>query len=198
MGRKILGCIKKLNPQLQFLGIPSLVGTQVLKGIQDLCEGALCHGVYIDLCSLKLQSVQRIILDRWLRKALPILYILSPQIDIQSCLFAKYFFFFFPNHFLRLAGVYPPGCALKISANKKEGAWLNHQRNPAAHTQAIRNLPSLRDPGEENSPRMWHTESSPQPATESSSCLLLPSDSVTPLICLCGCLFAAEWINSCS
>lgn len=108
------------------------------------------------------------------------------------------FFFFFPNHFLRLAGVYPPGCALKISANKKEGTWLNHQRNPAAHTQAIRNLPSLRDPGEENSPRMWHTESSPQPATESSSCLLLPSDSVTSLICLCGCLFAAEWISSCS
>lgn len=46
-----------------------------------------------NLCSLKLQSVQRIILDRWLRKALPILYILSLQIDVQSCLFAKLFFF---------------------------------------------------------------------------------------------------------
>lgn len=93
-----------------------------------------------NLCSLKLQSVQRIILDRWLRKALPILYILSLQIDVQSCLFAKSIFFP-PNHFLRLAGVYPPGWALKISANKKEGAWLNHQRNPAAHTQAILNPP---------------------------------------------------------
>lgn len=52
---------------------------------------------YIDLCSPTLQNVQRIILDiiLRLRKALPILYILSLQIDIQSCLFAKPVFFFF-------------------------------------------------------------------------------------------------------
>lgn len=94
----------------------------------------------IDLCSPKLQSVQRITLDiiLRLRKALPILYILSLQSDIQSCLFVC---FFSPNHFLRLAGVYHPGCALKISAKEKEGAWLNHQRNPAAHSQAILNPP---------------------------------------------------------
>lgn len=93
MGRKILwGCIKKMNPQLQFLGVPSFVGTQVLKGIQELSEDALCHGMLYKSLLTKIAKCAKRYL-RWLRKALPVLYILSLQTDIQNCLFAKSVFF---------------------------------------------------------------------------------------------------------
>lgn len=156
---------------------------------------------YIGLCLPKSQNVQRIILDRWLRKPLPILYILS--LKVISRVVSLLSLLFSPDHFLRLTGVFPPGCALKISAKEKEGACSTTRATLQPTPRQFWTFPCLQDPcgvsQAENSTQKWkHTENSPQPATESSSCLLLPSDSITPLIRLCGCLFSAEWISSCS
>lgn len=153
---------------------------------------------YINLCSPKLQSVQSIILGGWGRHYLYYIFCLFKLISRIVSLLSL---FFSPNRFQRLAGVYPPGWALKISSKEREGAWLNHQRNPAAHSQAILSplfpvRPMWSLPGKKTPLRSGALRTLPQTATESSSCLLLPSDSITPFIRLCGCLFSAGWISS--
>lgn len=99
---------------------------------------------YIGLCLPKSQNVQRIILDRWLRKPLPILYILS--LKVISRVVSLLSLLFSPDHFLRLTGVFPPGCALKISAKEKQGACSTTRATLQPTPRQSWTLPCLQDP----------------------------------------------------
>ncbi|XP_062471540.1 uncharacterized protein LOC134162087 [Pezoporus occidentalis] len=90
----------------------------------------------------------------------------------------------------RLAGVYPPGHALKSSA-EEERSWNQPLEKPCSphpcSPQPV--LPCIisgGSPRQENFPKKQHSESPTQPPAQLYSCLLLLSDSINAFIHLCA------------
>lgn len=99
---------------------------------------------------------------RWLRKALPILYILSLQTDIQSCLFAKsVFLLLIVSWGLQVYILQDELWRFHQKREKELGSTTRETLQPTPRQSWV--LSSLWDPcgvSQENSPQKWRTENS--------------------------------------